>query len=183
MIVTADEGLCDDALVFRDQGKAGFHGNMHVKAGYAWRMSELHAGVGAVHLRRLPGFLATRGRVAARYDAALAGIDGLDPLPTPAGVASNYYKYVVLPRPGVDRSRLKKELKERYGVALSGEVYELPLHQQPVFERYASGPLPVAEDICARHVCLPVHSDMADEEADYVLASLADAFHSLTLDG
>ena len=35
-----------------------------------------------------------------------------------------------------------------------------------------AGPLPVSEDLCARHVCLPVHNDMADAEAEQVLDGL-----------
>jgi dTDP-4-amino-4,6-dideoxygalactose transaminase len=31
----------------------------------------------------------------------------------------------------------------------------------------------VAEDLAARHICLPVHSDMTDSEADEVLAAVA----------
>ncbi|MGF7235419.1 MAG: DegT/DnrJ/EryC1/StrS family aminotransferase [Frankia sp.] len=180
MIVTSDERIRDEALIYRDQGKAGFLGNVHIKQGYAWRMSEPHAVTGRVHLGHLPEFLAVRRRVAARYDAAIAEMEGFDAVG--AGSVSNYYKYLLLPRPGTDRARLKKELKERHGVSLSGEVYEAPLHQQPVFESYARGGLPVAEDLCARHVCLPVHSDMTDEEADHVIAALAATYQTLTLD-
>jgi perosamine synthetase len=42
-----------------------------------------------------------------------------------------------------------------------------------VLARYAGPPLPVAEDVCERHVCLPVHSDMTDAEVDEVLAAVA----------
>ena len=39
---------------------------------------------------------------------------------------------------------------------------------------YAPGQsLPAAEDVCARHVCLPVHSDMRDDEIDQVLEAVA----------
>ena len=31
MIVTSDERIRDDAVVYRDQGKAGFLGNVHIK--------------------------------------------------------------------------------------------------------------------------------------------------------
>ncbi|KLL11440.1 MULTISPECIES: DegT/DnrJ/EryC1/StrS aminotransferase family protein [Protofrankia] len=181
MILTADERVRDEAVIFRDQGKAGFLGNVHIKQGYAWRLSELHAVTGLVHLRRLSEFLEVRRRVAARYDAGLDRIDGIEPVRVPAGGYSNFYKYLALPRPGTDRARLKKELKERHGVSLSGEVYEAPLHQQPAFASYAGGNLPVAEDLCARHVCLPVHSDMTEAEADHVLASLASALETLAV--
>ncbi|MCM3923643.1 DegT/DnrJ/EryC1/StrS aminotransferase family protein [Frankia sp. AiPs1] len=183
MIVTADPAIHEAALIYRDQGKAGFLGNTHIKQGYAWRLSEMHAVTGKVHLRHLDEFLTTRAAVAARYDAALDALDGAGRLRVPAGDVCNYYKYIVLPRPGVDRARLKKELKERHGVSLSGEVYEAPLHQQPVFSDYVGRSLPVAEDLCARHVCLPIHSDMTDAEADHVVTSFAAALASLDLDG
>lgn len=174
MIVTANERLRDEALAYRDQGKAGFLANQHVRQGYAWRMSELHAAVGAVHLRRLPEFLDVRRRVAARYDAGLRDVPGLTPLTPAPGSASNYYKYVALLDPGADRTAFKARVAER-GVALSGEVYDTPLHRQPVFAGLTSRALPVAEDVCARHVCLPVHSDLSDAEADHVLAAVTEA--------
>ena len=59
-------------------------------------------------------------------------------------------------------------------VALSGEVYEDPLHKQPVFLEYAAGALPVAEDLCARHICLPVFSGMTAADAHMVLSALAE---------
>jgi len=172
LIVTADKRLRDEALGYRDQGKAGFASNLHTRIGYAWRMSELHAAVALVHLRRLPEFLAVRRRVAARYDEGLAGLAGLTPITPPAGSRSNYYKYVALLAAGIDRARFKAELKQRFGVALSGEVYETPLHRQPVFGELPHVPLPVAEDVCARQICLPVHSDMTDAEVARVLTAV-----------
>jgi dTDP-4-amino-4,6-dideoxygalactose transaminase len=182
LIVTADERIRDEALGYRDQGKAGFSSNLHTRLGYAWRMSELHAAVALVHLRRLPEFLAVRRRVAVRYDQALAGLDGLTPITPPPGSQSNYYKYVALLAPGIDRARFKAELKQRFGVALSGEVYETPLHRQPVFGQLPHVPLPVAEDVCARQICLPVHSDMTDAEVDRVLAAVGTVLGQRTED-
>jgi dTDP-4-amino-4,6-dideoxygalactose transaminase len=172
MIVTADEGLRDDAIVYRDQGKAGFLGGEHVRLGYAWRMSELHAAVGVTQWDRLDEFLSHRRMAAVVYDAALADVSGVTPLRVPRGAEPNYYKYIALLDDGVDRDVLKRELRERHGVSLSGEVYARPLHHEPVFAHLADGPLPVAEDVCARQICLPVHSDMTPEEAQYVATSL-----------
>ena len=173
MIVTADESLRDEAVIYRDQGKAGFLGGDHVRLGSAWRMSELHAAVGVVHLGRLDTAIATRQAVAERYDKALIGSGLCEPLAIPDGSITNYYKYVALLEPGIDRAALRLDLRERTGVSLSGEVYALPLHRQPVFANLAAGPFPVADDVCNRHVCLPIHSDMTDDEADHVIDSLA----------
>jgi len=175
MIVTADQRIRDEALVYRDQGKAGFLGGDHVRMGSAWRMSELHAAVGLVHLGRLDEAIATRQAAAARYDKALASIPGCEALPIPPDCDSNYYKYVAMLHPAVDRASLKADLRENAGVTLSGEVYALPLHGQPVFADLTSDAFPIADDVCRRHICLPVHSDMTDSEADYVAECLAEA--------
>jgi perosamine synthetase len=180
MIITSDERIRDEAIVYRDQGKAGFLGNVHIKEGYAWRMSELHAAVGLVHLRHLDGFLRIRQHAARRYDAAIDAMQQFERLSVPPQSTSNYYKYIVVPTVDLDRGQLKKAMKERFGVSLTGEVYEAPLHRQPVFERFANGALPVAEDICARHICLPVHSDMTDAEVDHVLLALREVADELT---
>jgi perosamine synthetase len=172
MIVTADDRIRDDAHIYRDQGKAGFLGGDHVRMGYAWRMSELQATVGIVQLRRLDEFIKIRREVADQYDDGLGEIDGITPLIPAPGCESNYYKYVAMLDPGVDRQTVKSALKEQYGVSLSGEVYASPLHEQPVFAGLHDGNLPVAEDVCRRHVCLPIHSDMTRDEAAHVLASL-----------
>ena len=172
MIVTNDERLAAEARIYRDQGKADFTQNAHVRLGYNWRLSEPHAIIACKHLERLDGMIAARQRIARIYDAALDRVDGLVPLAVPRGGTSNYYKYVVLPRRAMDRNALKAALRERYGISLSGEVYEVPIHKQPVFERWATGPLPHAEDVCARHVCLPVFASMTEEQAHQVIAGL-----------
>jgi len=108
------------------------------RRGYAWRMSELHAAVGAVHLSHLDEFVAVRERVARRYTAGLANVRGLAPLDPPPGLRSSYYKYPVLLDERIERAALKSLVKQRFAVALSGEVYETPLHQQPVFAQFSA---------------------------------------------
>jgi perosamine synthetase len=175
MIVTDDDRIAEEALVYRDQGKAGFHANVHTRLGYNWRMSELHAVLGLSQLRRLPEFIEARQAIAAVYDRALANSDVCAPLVPPAGSVSNYYKYVVFLRRPIDRPGLKKLLRERYGVPLTGEVYELPCHKQPVFESLGVGTLPDAEAACASHVCLPMSPRMTTEEAAYVAGAVREA--------
>ena len=180
MIITGSDQLAAEARIYRDQGKGSSSANHHVREGYAWRMSEQNAATGLVHLRRMDEFIARRREVAARYDKGLAELDSLAPVAEPRGCRGNIYKYLaVLPR-GADRAWFKQQLAARFEVRLAGEVYDLPLHRQPVLAAYAGPPLPVADDMCARHVCLPVHSDMTDGEVDEVLAAVAEVGAELT---
>src|SRR6185437_15189770 len=175
MILTASDELADEAMIYRDQGKGSFGANHHVRHGYAWRMSEQNAATGLVHLRRMAASIERRREVAARYNAGLADVAGLRPLAEPPGCVSNIYKYIAVLDPGIDRAWFKEQLATRHDVRLAGEVYDLPLHLQPILEEYALGQsLPVAEDLCARHVCLPVHSDMHDDEIDQVLTAVSE---------
>ena len=179
MLVSASEHVAEEARIYRDQGKGAFTANHHVRLGSAWRMSELHAVTGLVHLRRMEEFITRRREVAAAYDKALAVLDGLTPLAEAPGSRGNFYKYIVLLPPGADRAAIKQELRDRFEVRLSGEVYDLPLNRQPVLAEYAGPSLPVAEDIAARHICLPVHSDMSDTEIDEVLTAITAVYERL----
>jgi perosamine synthetase len=174
MIATSDDRINEEARVYRDQGKAGFTSNFHTLLGANWRMSEPHAVIGHAQLRRLPEFISARRRIAAIYDRLLPSI-GVTPLAEPDDVASNYYKYIAMPPAGIDRAALKKHLRATYDVGLSGEVYEAPCHLQPVFGPLAAGTLPVAEELCARHICMPVSAVMTDEDAEYTVESLGKA--------
>jgi len=172
MIVTNDDRLASESRIYRDQGKKSFAENAHVRMGYNWRMSEPHAIIGLKHLERLPSMIADRRAAAAVYDKELAEFKNLDALQIPEGGLCNYYKYIAVLKEKRNRKELKTLLRERYGVSLSGEVYEEPLHLQPVFEKYAVARLPVSEDLCSRHICLPVYSGMQESEARHVIHAL-----------
>jgi len=148
VIVTDDEGLYKEALIYRDQGKEGFTTNFHVRLGYNWRLSEPNAIIGLSQLRRLGQFAEHRRSVAGVYDEMLGRLgERAMPVRQAPGVVSNYYKYMVM-LGDADRPSLKKMLREEYDVGLSGEVYDTPLHKQPVFAPWVNGDsLAMAEDI------------------------------------
>jgi len=179
MIATNSDRVYEEALVYRDQGKSDFLTNAHTRLGYNWRMSEPHAIIGHSQLSRLEEFVGARNRIARIYDEGLREIPGITALPLPQGCRSNYYKYIALLDPFVKRSDLKKLLREEYEVGLSGEVYETPCHMQSIFEGSGLDSFPNADDICRRHVCLPVYVTMTYHDARYVLASLREALTTL----
>ena len=172
MIVTDNDRLAEESRIYRDQGKKSFAENSHVRMGYNWRMSEPHAIIGLTHLQRLQSMIADRTAIAAIYDRRLREFRNLYYLQVPADGVCNYYKYIAVMKEKRNRKELKVLLRERYGISLAGEVYEEPLHKQPVFEQFATGSLPLSEDLCSRHICLPIFSGMQPEEAEQVLNAL-----------
>lgn len=173
MIVTDDEAIANEARIYRDQGKAGFTSNFHTRLGANWRMSEVHAAIGLVQLKRLDQFIARRREVAAAYQETAHRL-GVLSLPQAQLVdQSNFYKFVAYLPDDVDRKALKQAMRERFEVGMSGEVYELPLHAQPVFESLTRGAYPGADWACAHQICPPVSARMTSEDARYVIESIA----------
>jgi perosamine synthetase len=176
MIVTDDDAFAEQARLLRNHGKPQPWVSYNTHLGSNWRMSELNAIVGLTQLKRLDDFIAWRDRIAGLYTEWLQEIPEIVPvLPLDR---SSWYKYIVLLPRRVNRSVLKEEMKER-GVQLSGEVYALPLHRQPIFQAIAEGEFPGAEEICSHHICLPLYYGMTQEEARFVIDTLKAALEEI----
>lgn len=178
IIVTDDASIVEAAHTYRDQGKGSFLANFHTKLGANWRMSEPHAAIVHSQLGRLDEFIAARQAIAKRYDGAVDDL-GLTALHVPADAHCNYYKYIAFLPDGIERAALKQTMRERFDIGLSGEVYDTPLHLQPVFAEFADRALPGAEYIGARHICLPLYPSLSDSDADYVVESLGTALREI----
>ena len=141
MIVTDDDDIAEEARVYRDQGKGSFHANFHTRMGANWRMSEPHAAIVLSQLHRLDEFIDRRQVLAARYDASVGVARPRHAHDSPAA-SSNFYKYVVFLPDGIDRTAFKQYVRAEYDIGLSGEVYDTPLHHQPVFSQLDDRALP-----------------------------------------
>lgn len=180
MITTNDDEIAEKARVLRDQGKENFHSSRIVKLGYNWRMTEISAAIGLVQLRRLREMIEKRNKIAECYDKELNEMDGIKPLQKNRNIVSNYYKYTAFLKSGLNRDEFKRKLAER-GVICGGEVYWPPLHLQPVYQELLGtreGDFPVAEDVCKRMVCLPMFSQMTQDETEYVIEQTAEVLRS-----
>jgi len=171
MVTTNDEEIYEKILLLRDQAKAGGK-EYHEVVGSNWRMSEFQALLGIVQLKLLDYFIKERNRVARIYDEEFKNVSLLKPLEVPSHVSHNFYKYVVFAPKGFDREAMRQRLRMEYDVRLSGCVYELPCHLQPVFEKLKQSSLPVSEDLCTRHICPPIYVTMKDEEVVFVADSI-----------
>ncbi len=173
MLITDDDEIAREARLYRNLGKPEPWTSYHVRLGSNWRMSELHAIVGRIQLRRLDEFIAQRAEIAEQYTQLLGNIDWV--MPVLPSHRSSWYKYPVLLDPRINRRALKTAMLAN-GVRLSGEIYERPLHKQPALrDRFAGQSFPKAEDVCARHICLPIYFGMKRKEVEYVVQTLEHA--------
>lgn len=173
LLACADAADLDEVRKYRDQGKLSFEANVHGSLGSNWRMSEPHAAIGIAHLERLHHMLGERQRLAAWYDEHLASVPRIQPHLVPDGVRSNYYKYVALLDDDVSRPEVKRRLRERHQVALSGEVYDTLLSDQPYFaDAFAGREFARASFFARHHVCLPLFNGMTERQQQAVVNAL-----------
>ncbi|MEU7645166.1 DegT/DnrJ/EryC1/StrS family aminotransferase [Streptomyces huasconensis] len=185
--VSGEGGLLSAALPddaeqvrrWRDHGKSAQGSTLHDRPGGNWRLSELHAAVGTVDLERFARTLAARRELAARYDVLLADVPGLRPHAVPDGSDSNFYKYLAHldPEGPLDRTLLKKRLRERHGVSLAGEVYDHLLCDHPYFASghqpaSGDGPFERARRFARHHVALPLYPSLTEAEQIRVVTAL-----------
>jgi dTDP-4-amino-4,6-dideoxygalactose transaminase len=145
----------------RDHGRTSKY--LHDIIGYNQRMDALQAAMLSVKLRHIGSWIASRRKIAARYDARLrpAGFKTITPQP---GCEPVYHLYVV-------------EVSNRDAVAAAlgaqqiatGVHYPVPLHKQPALLRQGSHPaLPVTEKIAARVISLPIYPELVEPDVDRV---------------
>jgi perosamine synthetase len=161
----------------RNQGRSyesrWFH---HVRLGFNYRFSDLQAAVGIAQLEKLDRILELRSAAAARYDALLADVDGVEP---PAADdddhVRSWFVYVVKLAPGTDREAVTERLAAE---DIEAGHYVPCVHLQPYMrERYgfAEGLCPVAEDAASRSLALPFFPQIESEDQERVVDALRSA--------
>lgn len=134
--------------------------------GYNYRMSDLQAAIAVEQLKKVDTFTARRQHVAEGLNRELSGVKGIK-LPSFSPNRSHvYHQYTIVltDDAAVSRQEFTAGLTER-GVG-AGIYYPKPLHVYPHIAKlgYKTGDFPVAEDLAARVVSLPVHPKVSDDD-------------------
>ncbi|NIH83095.1 DegT/DnrJ/EryC1/StrS family aminotransferase [Amycolatopsis viridis] len=140
--------------------------------GWNFRLSDVQAAILRVQLDRLPRLLAARRAVAKRYSDAFAGLPGVA---VPAELPDRehpWQAYLLLLESGRDEAIAK--LRAR-GIQCTFGTYAS--HLQPVYG--PQEPRPVSADLFRRHLALPMHADLTDEQVERVVESVREVVGEL----
>ena len=174
MLVTDQEDLAKAARSLQNRGRdMEAPGEIYSRLGRNNRFTEIAASMGLSQLRCLDSFLERRRAVAAVYDQALEESSFLEPVRAARECTPSYWRYPVLAREPFDRERLQELLKED-GISLDW-AYFPALHLQPVFRGLPGADpesLPRSRDLLSRHICLPIHARLRDEDAGFAAERL-----------
>ncbi len=181
MLVTDDESTWSRAWSFKDHGKnwRAVHSPddrsvfkwVHQSIGTNWRLSEIQAALGRVQLRRLPGWLATRRRLATMLSQGLSHLGSLRLTIPPPHVEHSFYKYYAFLRPeclrdGWSRDDVVRALRAEGIPCGSGICPEIYLERAFTDRSYARRPkrLPVARELGKTSLMLLVHPTLTEAD-------------------
>jgi dTDP-4-amino-4,6-dideoxygalactose transaminase len=172
MVVTDDAEVARMLRLLRNQGQEIRYQNEVV--GFNTRMTDIHAAIGRVQLRKLPGWTKQRQDNAAYLDKHIKGV--VVPFVAP-GTTHSYHQYTVRVPGGSSEKRdaFMKGLTDR-GVG-SGVYYPTPIHRLKSFNLTLD--LPETELLAKECVSLPVHPSLTQAELETIVSAVNEVAASL----
>jgi dTDP-4-amino-4,6-dideoxygalactose transaminase len=170
MLLTDDAEIRDRVFRMKNYGRTElFQRGQYVEpSGFNAQMTELQAAVGNVLIQTMPLRVAERTRWAERYAPLLPELGHRK------GCAPNFYKYPALVPRAEDQAALKEFLAGRQ-IELGSAIYEFVTPALDVWAQaphptgpWAPGDFPQALEYSRRHVALPMHNGLSQEDVERV---------------
>lgn len=168
-IMTNDDALAYELKLVANHGQSKrYH---YETVGCNSRLDTIQAAVLEIKLKYLDKYIASRRAVADYYDAAFAGQRGLT-TPFRAPYCNHVFHQYTLLLEGINRDGLNEYLAEK-GIP-SMIYYPVPTHRQKMFAALGAKPidLPVSEWLSERVISLPIHTEMDEEQLQFITNSV-----------
>ncbi len=188
MIMTNDDALATRLRTLRQHGMSVSDLARHQadrviqeefpELGFNYRLSDIHAAIGVVQMRKLDGILAAIRERAERYNDELARIRGVLVPFEPSYARHSYQSYMItltkearLGRDELMDRLLRRGIATRHGVMAS--------HVERTYtSRYGKVSLPVTEEVARTTVVIPLYASMTEDEQAYVIDALREELGS-----
>lgn len=154
-ILTNDDALAKRAKHLTTTAKLPHRWEfVHDEVGYNFRLPNVNAALGLAQMEQLPGFLAAKRGLAARYQAAFAGCNAAEVFRDQEHVESNYWLVNIILRPGLEGLRDTLLAATNDAGIMTRPVWRL-MHRLPMYEQCPRMDVSAAESLEARIISLP----------------------------
>jgi dTDP-4-amino-4,6-dideoxygalactose transaminase len=146
--------------------------------GWKYNMDSIHAAILIEQLRKIGAFSARRREIFERYTEAFSEMEGVE-LHTVRPEAEHACHLLTILVDPARRDAVMNGLQER-GVGVS--INFVPVHMMTYYRErfgYKGGEFPVAEEIGARTISLPLYPKLTDEEVEYVIEAVRETIQSV----
>jgi UDP-2-acetamido-2-deoxy-ribo-hexuluronate aminotransferase len=172
---TNDDELAEKLKMIANHGQSKkYH---HDIVGCNSRLDGVQAAVLRIKLRELDSFSAARNKVADHYDRFLAQFPQVK-TPVRTKDSNHVFHQYTMQLEGVNRDEFHDFL-ERHDVP-SMIYYPIPAHKQKMFASFGSGDtvLPITDWLTSRVISLPIHTEMQNEQLQYICQVIEKYFAS-----
>ncbi len=183
MITTNDQNIAELCRSMRNQGRDTDGAWLrHVRLGYNYRLSELHAALGVAQLERIETILASRAEIAREYSERLSGRKDLQLPEDQPGMKRSWFVYVIRflgDSPAAVREYVRACLREK---GIASQVYFTPIHHQPFFQQCFTETvpsLPCTDQAADQCLALPFHSRLSKSEIRTVCDAVTAAVETM----
>lgn len=143
----------------------------HEMVGCNSRLDAIQAAILNIKLKHLDEYAAARQSAAAYYDKAFSGCEKIT-TPVKAGNSTHVYHQYTIVLNDVDRDGLIQFLSGKGIPAMI--YYPLPAHKQKMFQQFnvETLELPITSWLNDRVVSLPIHTELDEEQLQYISGSV-----------
>lgn len=149
---------------------AGLAVPVFAELGWNYKLSDVAAAVAEAQLGRLETLVERRAKVAAAYDALLVDAEGITGPVELDDRTHSWQSYVVLLAPEVDRGAVATRLRSE---GIGCNIGTFACHVQPVYR--SSDVCPVSAELFDRHLAIPMHAELDDDQVVRVAGALRSA--------
>ena len=172
-IFTSDQSLAQRAEMISKHGQGQKY--TYDLIGCNSRLDTVQAAILRVKLRYLKDYIGKRIEAGQYYDELLEHIPGIIK-PCRKEYSNHVHnQYVIRVK---NRNKVREQLKES-GIPTM-VYYPFPLHLQKAYEYlgYQKGDFPISEMLCDEALALPIHTEITNEQQEYIIHTLAKTINS-----
>lgn len=150
----------------------------HDTVGVNSRLDSIQAAVLDAKLPHLNDYIVARQTAAAYYDQAFSNHPNIL-IPARSKQSTHVFHQYTLRLEGINRDALREALASKDVPAMV--YYPVPLHLQKAYQdsRYQPGDFPVAEKLASCVLSLPMHTELDNEQLEYITTNVLDAISTL----
>ena len=173
LVLTNDQTTAQTLVKLRNYGQEKRY--YHSIKGFNSRLDELQAAILKAKLPYLDAWNLRRREIAMRYYEAFSAVG----ISCPLEAAERFHTYHLYVLRVPQRERFQKLLEEK---AIATIIhYPIPVHLQESYAecRLQGKSLPLTEQLAGEIVSLPLYPELTDQEVDYVIKTVLDAYEQL----
>jgi len=176
IITTNNEEFYNLARKLRAHGASERY--LHDEIGYNYRMTDISAGIGIAHLKKIEEFNLKRIENANYLNNNLKEVSAIKTPYLQENTTHVYHQYTIFIRQG-HRDDWVEFLNEK-GIG-TGIHYPIPLYNQPIYKKLKiKGNCKKAEIAAENVISLPIHPSLTKKDLDLIIEAVKEASEKLT---